>query len=174
MANPNPGASGRDPLLDRVIADYLDAERSGQTTDRQALLDQYTELAADLTAFFADHDKMKGLVQPMAQPVEATLPLEPRSSDEKTLPPEPRRADELTLPPGQAVGPPIGTKVRYFGDYELLEEIARGGMGVVYKARQVSLNRIVALKMILAGQLADADDVRRFNVEAEADRKSVV
>ena len=58
--------------------------------------------------------------------------------------------------------------VRRIGDYELLYEIGRGGMGVVYKARDLKLNRFVAVKMILPGAIPDETDLQRFHTEAAA------
>jgi TolB-like protein/predicted Ser/Thr protein kinase/cytochrome c-type biogenesis protein CcmH/NrfG len=68
----------------------------------------------------------------------------------------------------EAFEPTVARMLKDFGDYELLEEIGRGGQGVVYRARQKSLNRIVALKVIGLAHWATQAHVKRFRVEAEA------
>jgi WD40 repeat protein len=143
-------SSEHEQRLDEVIAAYLEAERLGQQPDPQEWLARHPDLADGLRSFFAD----RAHFQRQAAPISA-LALAVNPADLPTLAPEQKATDVV-----------LGT-VRYFGDYELREEIARGGMGVVFKARQVSLNRIVALKMILAGQLASTADVKRFHTEAE-------
>jgi Protein kinase domain/WD40-like Beta Propeller Repeat len=156
MNSDRQNAADHEHQLQEILHAYLRAVDAGQAPDRQALLREHPELASELADFFADQDRIAKVAQAMR-------PAEPAAQVAATL-----NVEAPTLSPDHPAVPPPGSRVRYFGDYELLEEISRGGMGVVYRARQVSLNRIVALKMILAGQLASAAEVQRFHTEAEA------
>src|SRR6202158_4434270 len=139
MAEQAHNPSSHEERINAILAAYLDAAAAGQAPDRAELLARHPGLAAELASFFAEDDHARRLAERPAAGAE-TAAAEP---------------SEVRAGPALGMG-------RYFGDYELIEEIARGGMGVVYKARQVSLNRLVAIKMILGGSFAGDLTVQRF------------
>jgi serine/threonine-protein kinase len=146
-----PDEQGSDPsdasftLLDAYLQDL----HAGRQPDRAAFLVHHPELADAL-------DCLEALEQ--LAPVGTAAP---RATDsERTLAAESRSAGAAT--------PTGDSQATAFGDFELLSEIGRGGMGVIWKARQKGLDRIVAIKMIQTSHLASALQVERFVVEAKA------
>jgi eukaryotic-like serine/threonine-protein kinase len=189
--DPSQGRSDdRERRLGEVIAAYLEALEAGTPCDREALARQNPDLAAELTAFFTNQDHVARITAPLrAHLTPETSPWSPLARH--NLAPNPHGTPPVSVPFPSLIhgdsqqddasdagcGPPgsdsawsaiKSSPVHYFGDYELLEIIAEGGMGVVYKARQVSLNRVLALKMIRSGRFATPDDLQRFRLEAEA------
>jgi WD40 repeat protein/serine/threonine protein kinase/tetratricopeptide (TPR) repeat protein len=136
-------ASHTDAALELIYTDFVLREELGQQPSPATYYDRFAQWRGDLQQLFHVHH--------FACDSGAAI-----SAGRSTTPP---RGAERHIPDGNE---------RWIGNYELLEEIGKGGMGIVYKARQVNLNRIVALKRILAGEHAGAETVARFRVEAEA------
>jgi serine/threonine protein kinase len=165
------GLPRKEQRLGEILAAYLEAIDAGWAPPREDVLASYPDLSADLTTFFACQDEIARLALPSTTPLPPAL---------RQPPPEPtgRRAETRLVTPGDepptTVMPPSapllprpGDGLHEMGDYELLAEIRRGGMGVIYRARQKSLNRIVALKMMRTGPWATPAEVQRFRNEAE-------
>lgn len=136
--------SDRDEQLAQILEQLLSQLQAGTLPEIDAVVRQHPDLAVELRELWATMQIADNLAELSRHD-----------------PPEPTVV--WGMPAASA-----HHSHRVFGDYELLDEIGRGGMGVVYKAHQKSLDRVVALKMILRGDLASEADVIRFRTEAEA------
>jgi WD40 repeat protein/tRNA A-37 threonylcarbamoyl transferase component Bud32 len=149
--DPRLAAERRQALLEEVLGDYMQRLDRGESVEREQLLARHPELADELRSYFTVADEVERLGRPCIAAERAGQP-----------PTEP-----LLLPAAERAAARAG-RPRRVGDYELLEQIGEGGMGVIYRARQPGLRRVVALKMIRADRLTSPADVLRFRSEAEA------
>lgn len=180
--------------VDEILGAYLVDLDRGAAPDRGRLLELHPEYAVELREFFASLDKIRDLTGEFRaagtdstnfpSPAPAWLPTSLSVISPDDLLPDgetaalavaeagsgdvpPHLGAEVTdqaLPTGLSPGPPL----RRFGDFTILQPIGHGGMGFVFKARQISLNRLVALKLLAGGPMAPAADVELFQKEVQA------
>src|SRR5262245_59132150 len=133
------------PSLSDLVTLYLERKRRGQSLTWEEICPGTSE----------QQSALRSQLQALAE-MEAFLNL---SSGSKGVP------ADLDVPLVRREGPPLTGQV---SGYEILDELGRGGMGVVYKARQTGLDRIVAIKVLRAGIYASAKERERFRIEAMA------
>lgn len=136
----------REERLNAVLLTYLEAHEAGREPDRDEFLTAHADLRPDLEAFLAGQDEVERLAVPRRGSV-----------------PSRNFGFEWHDAPG-ASRPSLGQ----LGDFRLLREVGRGGMGVVYEAEQISLHRRVALKVLPFAAAIDPRLLQRFKTEALA------
>ncbi len=157
-----------DPL-DEAFAAYLRSCDAGELSSREDFLAQFPDLADDLRQLIEAADLIGQVTQSPNNPDSKNNINAAAETVALDVSGEAGADPAVTLPmPHRAKGDPGPTLPFDLGDYLLLEVIGRGGMGVVYRAKQHQLDREVAVKMIRSGMLADDAEVRRFYTEAQA------
>ncbi len=135
----NTSSDQRNPV-ELLAEEFLDRKRRGEQPTLREYLERYPELAEEIRDLFPALLMMEDLGE----------------------------SSGGTTGSLAADGAAVGIRLQRLGDYRILREIGRGGMGVVYEAEQESLGRRVALKVLSAGSLLDPKQVRRFEREARA------
>jgi serine/threonine protein kinase len=151
----------REQRLNEVLLAYVEGAQAGCTPDRHQVLAAHPDLRTELEEFFASHDEVARLAGSARRTgkQEAVGALAELSSVPGRI-----RPGNSGEPENRAAGAELGL----LGDFRLLREVGRGGMGVVYEAEQISLRRQVALKVLPFAAAIDPRQLQRFRNESLA------
>lgn len=131
-----------DSHIEGAIAEYLAATEAQLEFDIPSWLRKYSAIADELKVFLQDHQRALGIAGASHREITNSISA-PRNWDSSQIPAR-------------------------IGSYQILEEIGRGGMGIVFRAKHLELQREVALKLIRSGEFANAEEIARFKAETEA------
>ena len=150
----------REERLSELILEYIDAIEAGAPIDRAELLAVHADYHAELNQFFESRDRIERVAAPIRMASSLGSHFFPETEDSTSS------TDKDSVSSGNRT--PLNRPLGQLGEFQLLKEIGRGGMGIVYEAEQISLQRRVALKVLPFAAAIDAKHVLRFKNEALA------